>query len=133
MFEELLNDELLSSLQTALEQNKDFEYSKDGLDIQFKSSDNGLNLVISYDNIEPQMAEKEADDFITYLSGLDDSVFIEVCEFIGNEKITAIHNCLHSGSLEKVKSGINMFNQAHEDYLIEKINYYQECLNRLRK
>lgn len=132
MFEELLNDELLSSLQTALEQNKDFEYSKDGLDIQFKSSDNGLNLIISYDN-STELAEKEADDFITYLSGLDDSIFIDVCERIGNEQITAIHDYLNSGSLEKVKSGINMFNQAHEDYLIEKINYYQECLNRLRK
>lgn len=133
MFEELLNDELLLSLQTALEQHKDFEYSKDGLDIQFKSSDNGLNLVISYDSTEPQMAEKEMEDFITYLSGLDDSIFIEVCEFIGNEKITAIHNCLHSKSLEAVRSGINMFNQAHKEYLINQINYYQECLNRLRK
>lgn len=133
MFEELLNDELLASLQTALEQHEDFEYSKDGLDIQFKSSDNGLNLVISYDNTESQMAEKEMEDFITYLSGLDDSIFIEVCEFIGNEKITAIHNCLHSGSLESVRSGINMFNQAHKEYLINQINYYQECLNRLRK
>lgn len=79
------------------------------------------------------MAEKEMEDFITYLSGLDDSIFIEVCEFIGNEKITAIHNCLHSKSLEAVRSGINMFNQAHKEYLINQINYYQECLNRLRK
>jgi hypothetical protein len=89
-------------------------------------------LIISYDN-STELAEKEADDFITYLSGLDDSIFIDVCERIGNEQITAIHDYLNSGSLEKVKSGINMFNQAHEDYLIERINYYQECLNRLRK
>ena len=118
--------ELLDSIAD----NQDFDYSKDGLMVSAKSSDNGIQLTISYEEPE-NLAETEAEDFKNYIETLDDELFIEVCESLGSEQLARITNCVKSQDVEAVRAGVLRFKQELKKVLVNKIEFYQECLDNL--
>lgn len=75
------------------------------------------------------LAKKEAEDFTKYLETLDDELFTEVCESLGD--VVRISNCLNSDNLDTVRSAILRFKQELKKVLTDKINYYTEQLNRI--
>lgn len=130
--EKLIDLEQFQELFEALAENKEYNYSENGLTISAKSSDGCTSLQISYE--EPtKNAKSEAEDFQKYLEKLEDDLFIDVCESLGSEQLTRIANCLHSDDVEAVRSGILRFKQELKEVLTTKISYYTECLNNLDK
>ena len=130
--EKLIDLEQFQELFDALAENKEYNYSENGLTISAKSSDGCTSLQISYE--EPtKNAKSEAEDFQKYLEKLDDDLFTDVCESLGGEQLTRIANCLHSDDVEAVRSGILRFKQELKEVLTTKISYYTECLNNLDK
>lgn len=130
--ENLIDLEQFQELFNTLAENKEYNYSENGLTISAKSSDGCTSVQISYE--EPKdLAKEEAEDFREYLNKLDDDLFIDVCDSLGQETVTRIHNCLNSEDIETVRSGILRFKNELKEVLVNKISYYLECLNSLDK
>lgn len=68
---------------------------------------------------------RDAEDFKEYLNKIDDDLFIDVCEKLGNDKLHELANNINT------KEVIKEFKQALKDTIETKLNYYQECWNNL--
>ena len=130
--EKLLDMEQFQELFNVLAENGEFNYSENGLNISAKSSDNALQLQVSYETPK-QTAESEAKDFQKFIETIDDDLFTDVCESLGGEQLSRIANCLNSKDIESVRSGVLRFKQEMREVLANKINFYTECLNNLDK
>ena len=126
--EKLIGIEQFQELFNALAENREYKYSENGLNISAKSSEGQLSLQINYNN-----AKSEASDFTKYLESLDEDLFLEVCESLGQENIQRIHRCLEANDIESVRSGILRFKKELREILNNKINYYSKCLDSLNK
>lgn len=130
--EKLIDFEQFQELFNALAENGEYKYSENGLNISAKSSGNQLSFELSYE--EPKdLAKAEGEDFKEFIENLDDELFTETCESLGGEVLTRIANCLNSKDVEAVRSGVLRFKKELREVLINKINYYSECLNNLDK
>lgn len=130
--EKLIDLEQFQELFNALAENKEYNYSENGLNISAKSSDGCTTLQISYE--EPKdLAKAEGEDFKKFIESIDDELFTETCESLGGEVLTRIANCLNSKDVEAVRSGVLRFKKELREVLVNKINHYSECLNSLDK
>lgn len=130
--EKLLDMEQFQELFNVLAENGEFNYSENGLNISAKSSDNALQLQVSYETPK-RNAKTEAQDFQKFIETIDDDLFTDVCESLGGEQLSRIANCLNSDDVEAVRSAILRFKQEMRNVLVKKINFYKECLNNLDK
>ena len=130
--EKLMDMEQFQELFNVLAENGEFNYSENGLNISAKSSDNALQLQVSYETPKPT-AKSEAQDFQKFIETIDDDLFTDVCESLGGEQLSRITNCLNSKDIESVRSGVLRFKQEMRNVLVKKINFYKECLNNLDK
>ena len=130
--EKLLDMEQFQELFNVLAENGEFNFSENGLNISAKSSDNALSLQVSYETLKPT-AKSEAQDFQKFIETIDDELFTDVCESLGGEQLSRIANCLNSDDIESVRSAVLRFKQEMRNVLVEKINFYTECLNNLDK
>ena len=128
----LMDMEQFQELFNVLAENGEFNYSENGLYISAKSSDNALQLQVSYEAPKPT-AKSEAQDFQEFIKNIDDELFTDVCESLGGEQLSRIANCLNSDDVEAVRSAVLRFKQEMKNVLVKKINFYTECLNNLDK
>ena len=128
----LMDMEQFQELFNVLAENGEFNYSENGLNISAKSSDNALQLQVSYEAPKPA-AKSEAQDFQEFIKNIDDELFTDVCESLGGEQLSRIANCLNSNDVESVRSAVLRFKQEMKNVLVKKINFYTECLNNLDK
>ena len=128
----LIDMEQFQELFNVLAENGEFNYSENGLNISAKSSDNALQLQVSYETPK-QTAKSEAQDFQKFIETIDDNLFTDVCESLGGEQLSRIANCLNSDDIEAVRSAVLRFKQEMKNVLVKKINFYTECLNNLDK
>lgn len=126
--EKFIDLEQFCELFNELAETGEYKYSENGLNISATSSDGQLSIQVSYNK-----AKSEAEDFTKFLEDLEEDLFIEVCESLGQENIARIHKCLKSEDVEAVRSGILRFKKELREILIKKVNYYQECLDNLSK
>ena len=126
----LMDMEQFQELFNVLAENGEFNYSENGLNISAKSSDNALQLQVSYETPKPT-AKSEAKDFQKFIESIDDNLFTDVCESLGGEQLSRIANCLNSDDVEAVRSAVLRFKQEMKNVLVKKIEYYQECLDNL--
>ena len=130
--EKLMDMKQFQELFNVLAENGEFNFSENGLNISAKSSDNALQLQVSYETPKPT-AKSEAQDFQKFIETIDDDLFTDVCESLGGEQLSRIANCLNSDDVESVRSAVLRFKQEMRNVLVEKINFYKECLNNLDK
>ena len=130
--EKLMDMEQFQELFNVLAENGEFNYSENGLNISAKSSDNALQLQVSYETPKPP-AKSEAQDFQKFIETIDDDLFTDICESLGGEQLSRIANCLNSDDVEAVRSAVLRFKQEMKNVLVKKINFYTECLNNLDK
>ena len=130
--EKLMDMEQFQELFNILAENGEFNYSENVLNISAKSSDNALQLQVSYETPKPT-AKSEAQDFQKFIETIDDNLFTDVCESLGGEQLSRIANCLNSDDVEAVRSAVLRFKQEMKNVLVKKINFYTECLNNLDK
>ena len=130
--EKLMDMEQFQELFKVLAENGEFNYSENGLNISAKSSDNALQLQVSYETPKPT-AKSEAKDFQKIIETIDDNLFTDVCESLGGEQLSRIANCLNSTDVESVRSAVLRFKKEMKEVLNNKINFYTECLNNLDK
>ena len=128
----LMDMEQFQELFNVLAENGEFNYSENGLNISAKSSDNALQLQVSYELPKPT-AKSEAQDFQKFIETIDDDLFTDVCESLGGEQLSRIANCLNSNDIEAVtkanetvakhceKEGIPSVYRVHEEPDSEKI------------
>lgn len=107
--ETLLNQDEFKNLVDAINKNQ-----VSGLTIK---ADDSLFLLISYECL----ANEEVDQFQKYLESLDDDLFIDVCEYLGELEVHKIQECLESGKLETVRAGIAKFKMALSDIAKKRI------------
>lgn len=128
--ETLLNEDQFRELVKAINENREYNYENNGLKINAKSNDNSLQLSIAYDEDkkEGNLVKKELDNFQNYLKDLDDDLFTEICDALGNEEIQKIQNCLNSNKLETVRAAIIKFKNFSNKIITNKIAYLKNLL-----
>lgn len=123
--ETLLNANQLNQLIKAINANQEYEYQNDGLFIKANATDNSLCLTIAYDEDqkESKLAQQESGKFQSFLTSLDDELFIDVCERLGENNLQSIQECLSSNKLDTVRAGISKFRMALSQVVKNKIEY----------
>mgnify|MGYP006874317800 CR=1 FL=1 len=120
----LMSEQDIKELLIASDNNKDYNYNKDGLKIEIKHTDNSKSIVITYDNPTESIKEQFTDN----LENIEDNDFIAICEFIGKDELNRIQKLVDSDSVEDIEEGINIFKRNVYDYVDDTINH----LNSLR-
>lgn len=121
--ETLLNQDEFKNLVDAINKNQEYYLSSNGLTIKAESTDDSLFLLISYERQKEEscLANEEVGKFQKYLESLDDDLFIDVCEYLGESELNKIQECLESGKLELVRAGITKFKMALSNVVTMKI------------
>lgn len=123
--ETLLNQDEFKNLVDAINKNQEYYLSSNGLTIKAESTDDSLFLflLISYERQKEEscLANEEVDQFQKYLESLDDDLFIDVCEYLGELEVHKIQECLESSKLETVRAGIAKFKMALSDIAKKRI------------
>lgn len=121
--ETLLNQDEFKNLVDAINKNQEYYLSSNGLTIKAESTDDSLFLLISYERQKEEscLANEEVGKFQKYLESLDDDLFIDVCEYLGESELNKIQECLESGKLELVRAGIAKFRMALSNVVTMKI------------
>ena len=127
MIENLLNEEWLAELLEAIGSNQEYCFSEDGLTIKVTQSNNSISLDVSYEDT----VQKELDDFKKFNESLNDNLFIEVCERLGNKQLKNIDDCISSTDIESVRAGILKFKNTVRELVKHKMQYYTELYNSL--
>lgn len=130
MIENLLNSSQLTELFNALAENGEYNFSEKGLNISAKSSDGAFQISVNYQEPENK-AKKEAEDFNKYVNSIEDELFVEVCESLGNQTVMKINDCLKSNDVEKVRYAILVFKQEFKKLLLSKVEKYNKYLTQL--
>lgn len=133
--ETLLNANQLQELVKAIVENKDFSFDQNGLTIQSKSTDDSLAITISYDSTknEKEIVKQEREAFLEFIKGIDDNIFIEVCEILGQDLVNKIQELINGDDLEAARGAILRFKNEYRNLLVNRINYLNKCLARLDK
>ena len=128
--ETLLNEDQFRKLVEAINNNKEYLYENNGLTIKANSTDTSLNLSVAYDEDkkEGNLVKKELDNFQNYLKDLDDDLFTEICDALGNSEISKIQDCLNSNKLETVRAAIIKFKNFANKIITNKIAYLKNLL-----
>ena len=124
LLEGIMTNEEFQELMKASENNKDYKFNKNGLDISMNSSNNGFELSVKYTN----PVQSEVEKFTDFLNGLDDELFVDICEKIGNDGLQRIQNCLDSENIESVRSAVSFFKTHAREYIEDKTKYLNEQL-----
>ena len=124
LLEGIMTNEEFQELIKASENNKDYKFNKNGLDISMNSSNNGFELSVKYTN----PVQSEVDKFTDFLNSLDDELFVNICEKIGNDGLQRIQNCLDSENIESVRSAVSYFKAHAREYIEDKTKYLNEQL-----
>ena len=122
LLEGIMTNEEFQELMKASENNKDYKFNKNGLDISMNSSDNSFELSVKYTN----PVQSEVEKFTDFLNGLDDELFVDICERIGNDGLQKIQDCLDSENIESVRSAVSYFKANAKDFICDKIKYLNE-------
>lgn len=109
-------EELVSLLVQTLNESGDFSLSEEGLSVKGSKKDNVYSVSIEYN--DPQK-----DVFEDYLNSIDDDLFIEVCESMGEEKIKEIQNLTDS------EVALRMFKEEFHKLINSKINKLKRYLD----
>ena len=124
LLEGIMTNEEFQELIKAFENNKDYKFNKNGLDISMNSSDNGFERSVKYAN----PVQSEVDKFTDFLNDLDDELFVDICEKIGNDGLQRIQNCLDSENIESVRSAVSYFKAHAREFIADKTKYLNEQL-----
>lgn len=122
LLEGIMTNEEFQELMKASENNEDYKFNKNGLDISMNSSDNGFELSVKYNN----PVQSEVEKFTDFLNELDDELFVDICERIGDDGLQRIQDCLDSKNIESVRSAISYFKANAKDFINDKIKYLNE-------
>lgn len=126
LLEGIMTNEEFQELMKASENNEDYKFNKNGLDISMNSSDNGFELSVKYNN----PVQSEVEKFTDFLNELDDELFVDICERIGNDGLQRIQDCLDSENIESVRSAISYFKANAKDFICDKIKYLNKQYNK---
>ena len=127
LLKDVMSNEEFQEFLIALEQNKNYRFNKNGLNLEFKTTKNGVETHVTYK--EP--TQKEIDEFTRYCENIDDELFVNICEFIGKDGLNKIQDCLDSNNIESVRSAVQFFRNNAKDYVSSKINAYKEIYKSL--
>lgn len=128
--ETILNEDQFRELVKAINENKEYLYENNGLTIKANATDNSLNVFVAYseDKKESNLAKQEVVKFQEFLNKLDDDLFIEVCDSLGQREIEKIQECLNSDKLETVRAAILNFRSALNKIADNKIAYFKSLI-----
>ena len=123
LLQEIMSDEEFQELLIAVEHNKDYSFHKNGLDLDISNA----SIEMRYTEPVKALVSK----FTDYCESLDDEIFVGICEFIGKDGLNRIQDCLDSDNIESVRGAIQYFKNNAKDFILDKIDSYQEVLDTL--
>lgn len=103
--ETFFDENQFNELVKAINENRYYEYSNDGFTLKSNSDENSLRIEISYKDNEARALQREIEE-------LDDDLFVSVCEFLGNDELKRIQECIYSDNIDSVRAGIIKFKKA---------------------
>lgn len=127
MITNLLNQEQFVDLLQAIYLNENFCFTENGLTIKSIYKDGVLTIEGSYK--QPNMVEKELEDFKNYTESIDDNLFVEVCEYLGELELQKIQGCIASRDVEAIRAGVFKFKNTTKEVIHNKINYLTKLFN----
>ena len=94
----------------------------------FGQSSPNLTITATNDTITIYINRNKmiADNFRSFIRNLDDDLFLEVCEELGNEHIVTISNALETG--DNINEQIALFKNTLKEIVTDKFNYYKKCI-----
>lgn len=104
-FRNIFDENQFNELVKAINENRYYEYSNDGFTLKSNSDENSLRIEISYKDNEARAFQREIEE-------LDDDLFVSVCEFLGNDELKRIQECIYSDNIDSVRAGIIKFKKA---------------------
>lgn len=122
-------ENIIDQLTQALNERKDFIYSENGLNIELKQTDNSTSISVEYNN----EAKNLVDEFDNYVREIDDELFVDVCEELGNDKVRSIQDNLNQDNLDLIRESISEFNYALSKVSSNKIKKHREEIKKLAK
>lgn len=122
-------ENIIDQLTQALNERKDFIYSENGLNIELKQTNNSTSISVEYNN----EAKNLVDEFDNYVREIDDELFVDVCEELGNNKVRSIQDNLNQDNLDLIRESISEFNYALSKVSSNKIKEYKEEIKKLAK
>lgn len=108
---EILTDQMLHDMFTALERGETYEYQDKNMQISI----NPQGISIQYQNTDDT---KEVKDFLHYCDELDDDLFIEVCESFNESELDALQKNLDT---DNYKETINIFKTRVQEIAQNKL------------
>lgn len=127
---ELLNQDQFLELVSAIADNQVWYNLGNGLSIRALPSEDHLTLEVLYE--KPNVLEQEVKDFKDFTERIDDDLFLEICEFLGENELQKIQECIsNTTDVDTVRAGVFKFKQAAKVVLSNRILYLQEQLDNL--
>lgn len=121
-------EKIIEELSHVLAENGEYQYSDNGLTISAKSSDGKVSIEAQYTNA----AKQEVRDFKKLIEELDDDLFLEICESLGNDVVLRIQECVNSEDVESVRSAAIRFKTELKNVVNKRIKYYTDILNKVQ-
>lgn len=112
-------NEIITKVKNWYENGGNFGESCPQLTIE--ASDNSIKITINRNYLK-------AEAFRDFIRDLDDDLFLEVCEELGNSNIVNISNSLETG--DSLEENIKLFKDTLIEIISEKYKYYKECLEK---
>lgn len=95
------------------------------------SSDGEKIINIRIEVLEDNSAKIESEKFQEYINTLPDDLFIATLDFMGEDEVKKINDCIFSENLESVRAGIHKFkkylNKVINDRLTELNSILPSC------
>lgn len=122
----MITQEQLEQLLKAINENGEYNLENDEYSIKAKSSDNSVSVEIVY-NGNKKLIEEQKAKFEDYLNSIDDDIFERACERFN---VAEMQKYLDSNDLDKVVHTIAFVKNVIKEVILEKIEYYKECLKK---
>ena len=127
MIENLINNDLINDILTAISENKEYSFDQDGLKINASNKDGHLHFSCSYtenkSNEIKKNCQENRDKFYEYCQSIDSDLFVETCESLNLQEITAMVE-----SDDRMDEGISVFMNALKEVAKQKVI---ECGNEI--
>ena len=92
------------------------------------SSDGDKIINIRIEVLEDNSAKIESEKFQEYINTLPDDLFMSVLEFMGEDEIKRVNDCIFSKDLESVRAGILKFKKCLKKVICSKLNELNSIL-----
>ena len=92
------------------------------------TSDGQKFINIKIEILEDNTAKIQSEKFKEYINTLPDDLFIATLDFMGEDEVKKINDCVFSDNLESVRAGIHKFKKYLKKVVSDRLNELNSIL-----